>query len=528
MTSADNYSLEPYNGPWTNMEVKHLFKRCTFGISFNDNNAMISKGFESCINLIFEIDSNIIPYPINNYSSEDSNVPLGKEWFNAPYNTKFDTDRKLSVIYEWYGRIFDAKYSIKEKMIVFWANHYGVNHSMNTDAKMNFRYLEVLNKYVLGNFRKMIFEITKDPLMLTFLNGFLNEARLPDENYARELMELFTLGKGPNSKYTEDDVKAAAKVLTGFIYNPTNGTSEFNSDRHNSDDKKFSSFFDNKIIKGLRKDENTNRELNDLLNMIFEQKECSKFICRKLYTFFVNNKIDQNIEEKIIIPLSEILINNNFEISIVLKKMIQSEHFFSMANYGNYIKSPVDFYFNLHKEIPIALPNKYYETQAYQNLMGNTWATLYYLQQHLSEPPNVAGWPAYYQRPIFDKSWLNGETIKIRQIVINEMCENNVKLEFVAIKLDFVKFVENIVESNNPNILINKSLEFLTPFKPKQKLINNLKLILLGNQQEDFYWTNDWNEFQSNKQNLTLANSIKFRLKEFYKTILSLDEYQLH
>ena len=122
--------------------------------------------------------------------------------------------------------------SIHEKMILFWHNHFATETLDIGDARYVYKHHMLLRKYALGNFKEFVKEITIDPAMLRYLNGYLNNKNSPDENYARELQELFTLGKGPKSNYTEGDVKAAARVLTGYTVNATIISSVFDPNRH--------------------------------------------------------------------------------------------------------------------------------------------------------------------------------------------------------------------------------------------------------------------------------------------------------
>jgi uncharacterized protein (DUF1800 family) len=173
---------------------------------------------------------------------------------------------------------------------------------------MCYRYNILLRQYALGNFKEMTRAVTMDPAMLKYLNGNANTKKAPDENYGRELQELFTVGKGPGSHYTEADVKAAAHVLTGFrIENKSlpdiHGV--FDAGRHDENDKQFSDFYQNTTIKG-RKGKEGEMELDDLLALIFSQPEVARFICRKLYRFFVYHNIDEETEKTIIEPLAEL------------------------------------------------------------------------------------------------------------------------------------------------------------------------------------------------------------------------------
>ena len=187
--------------------------------------------------------------------------------------------------------------------------------------------------------------------MQKYLKGEKKTATAPNENYGRELQELFTIGKDAtgNPPYTEDDVKAAARVLTGWRNDLVAGTtsangfnSYFDPAKHDTADKQFSAFYNYTQINGLS-GTGAVSELDDLLNMIFAKDEVSLFICRKLYRYFVYYEIDAATEQNVIVPLAAVFRSNNYEIVPVLDVLFRSEHFFDVLNQGCLIKNPIDF-----------------------------------------------------------------------------------------------------------------------------------------------------------------------------------------
>ena len=155
--------------------------------------------------------------------------------------------------------------------------------------------------------KQFVYEITLDPTMLIYLNGRLNTAAAPDENYARELQELFTLGKENNPNYTEADVIAAAKVLTGWRVNPNDASfpSFYTESRHDASNKQFSSFYNNTVITGRTGATGGTQEINDLINMIFSKStEVTRHIVKRLYRFFVYSEIDATAMQNVIEPLA--------------------------------------------------------------------------------------------------------------------------------------------------------------------------------------------------------------------------------
>src|SRR5690606_22324046 len=200
---------------------------------------------------------------------------------------------------------------IREKMTLFWHNHF-VTADIN-EPRVVYYYIDKLRKMSLGNFRQMAKDITVDNAMLEYLNGRDNTRQAPNENYARELLELFTLGKGPSlgngdyTTYTEKDIMEMAKALTGWVEvrNSLPIRSEFRNNRHDTTTKTLSHRFNNATIENAGADEYKN-----LIDLIFTRDEVAEFICQKLYAWFIYNDITEEVREDVIKPLAEIFREN--------------------------------------------------------------------------------------------------------------------------------------------------------------------------------------------------------------------------
>jgi uncharacterized protein (DUF1800 family) len=409
--------LAPYTGSWGTGEVTHLLKRTLFGATVADVNYFKTKTLAQTID---ELVNATVPEPlppVNNYNgtTADPDVPAGETWVNAAHvkTGNINNLRTNSLTSWWTGLQLNQGRSISEKMVLFWHNHFVTQRPNINPAGYLYKYNALLRANALGNFKDFVKQVTINPAMLVYLNGNVNVKAAPDENYARELQELFTMGKGPNSKYTEDDVKAAAKVLTGYKDDLTTHGYIFNSAKHDTTDKQFSSFYNNTVIKGLTGADGE-KELDALLDMLFVQQEVALFICRKLYRFFVYYTIDAATETNVIEPLATIFRNNNYNIRPVLAALFSSEHFFDPLNRACVIKSPIDFSIGLCREYNVILPDgKTDYVNAY-----NVWSFIYTvsrdMNQELGNPPNVAGWAAYYQEPQFHELWINSDTLPKR------------------------------------------------------------------------------------------------------------------
>jgi uncharacterized protein (DUF1800 family) len=379
----------------------------------------------------------------------------------------------------------------------------------------------------LGNFKSFVKAITLDPAMLIYLNGYLNTKNAPDENYARELQELFAIGKDGSGTpyYTESDVQQAAKVLTGYRVNGPAISSFFDSTRHDTSNKAFSSFYGNTTITGQSGVAGQN-ELDDLLNMIFARQQASELICRKLYRYFIYYKIDAQVETDVIQPLAVILRSNNFEIIPVLSALLKSEHFYDAANRGALIKTPIDFSVSLCRDYGVVFPDSSQLTAQY-----GLWLAIYnassLMGQIAGDPPNVAGWPAYYQEPQYHELWINTTTLPNRNIFSDLLCGNGYRSGGFAIKIDVVAFTETLSNPGDPNMLIQQVIDQHFSQDVSISVKDYLKGFLLSGQLADYYWTIAWTDYKNNPGNTTFYNVVSTRLKAMYKFLMNLSEYQL-
>ncbi|MBU6324581.1 MAG: DUF1800 family protein, partial [Bacteroidetes bacterium] len=406
--------LAEYTGSFGRAELQHLLRRALFGVKKTELDTLSSYTLSQVVDLLITPPAAAPAPPVNNYNATyaDPNVALGATWVNAPYTDgTLNFHRTMSFKSWWISQMLDQQPNISEKMVLFWHNHFATEINTVQDARISYLSNALLRKHALGNFKTLTREVTKDAGMLIYLNGALNSKAAPDENYARELQELFTLGKGPDSKYTEDDVKAAARVLTGWRINRAGNPPNvyFDVTRHDTTNKQFSSFFGNKVITGRSTSTAGEDELTDLLDMIFGQTEVAKYVCRRLYKYFVYYELTPEVETNVITPLADIFRNNNYDIRPVLSALLKSEHFFDPLNRACYIKSPMDHLVGYSREWNLVYPGASNPEMQY-----SMWNTLrgfgQILGQDLGDPPNVAGWPAYYQSPQFYELWINSDS----------------------------------------------------------------------------------------------------------------------
>jgi len=532
--------INPYTGPWTTNEVIHLLKRTMFGALKADVDFFKTMTMTQAVGALLNVSAaqSQPAGPVKTYANStdptdtDNAIAPGQTWVNTNTNDgAINSARNVNFKNWWYGRILTQERNILEKMTVFWHNHFSTEMDAIPRAIWSYKNNAALRKNALGNFKQMTREVALDPGMLIYQNGYLNTANAPDENFGRELQELFTVGKGADNAtqgFSEADVKAAARVLTGWQVNGTTNAASFTPSRHDTTNKTFSSFYGNTVITGRSGPTAGDLELTDLLNMIFSVNDVSMHICRKLYRWFVYYDIDATTEANVIAPLAQIFRANNYDIKPVLDTLFKSEHFFDVANQGCLIKSPVDIICGLCREFSVVFPDASTDYVGAYNTWQIIWQLSFSFQQNLGDPPNVAGWAAYYQAPQFHEIWINSDTFPKRNQFSDQMLTSGYTRGGKTIKTDATTFAKSLPNPSDPNKLISDSIIYLFRLPLTQASMDQLKKdVLLSGQTNDVYWTNAWNAWMANPNDMMNATIVKTRLQSLYMYLMKLAEYQL-
>ena len=288
----------------------------------------------------------------------------------------------------WLNEMINSGAQLREKMSFFWHGHFACR---NLNVFYQQALLDVIRVNALGSFRKLLHEVSRSAAMLFFLNNQQNRKDQPNENFAREVMELFTLGRG---NYTETDIKEAARAFTGWGAN-LKGEFVFRRGQHD---------FGSKTVLG----KTGNFDGDEVLDILLEQKQTAIYITQKIYRFFVNDKID---EEKID-WLADRFYKNNYDISKLMDDIFTSDWFYAEKNIGARIKSPVELIAGIRRMLPMQLQNEEV-LQLLQRLLG----------QMLFYPPSVAGWPG-------GKAWIDSSTLMMRMRIpqmLNDKDELNIR-----------------------------------------------------------------------------------------------------
>ena len=328
-----------------------------------------------------------------------------------------DRIKELNAV--WMSNMVETPYPLLEKTALFWHGHFAARiEQPYFDQKL----LEVIRANALGNFGNMLREVSHSAAMLQFLNNQQNKKEHPNENFAREVMELFTLGRG---HYTEDDVKEAARAFTGWAHD-AEGFFVFRERQHDSGSKKF-----------LGRTGNFNGD--DILNILLEQKQTAVFITQKLYRFFVS---DEKIEEKRVKYLADVFYDSQYDISALLNEIFTSDWFYHEDIVGAKVKSPVELLVGYQRLLPMSFDNR--------GLLINLQRVL---GQMLFSPPNVAGWPG-------GKNWIDSSSLVIR-MRLPEALLGSKELDLSAKETDpetgMMRHGPGTSEKNNPSFRIAKA-----------------------------------------------------------------------
>jgi len=525
--------LTVYSGNWTEQERIHLLKRALFGVKRADldyfKNKTMAETVDELLNPVSPLpDPPVKEYATGNAAVPDTQIAAGTTWVNDPSaDGTIASLRRASFKKWWMGVMIQQDRSIREKMTLFWHNHFSTETNDVGNAQYVYKHHHLLRTNALGNFKSLTKAVTTDPAMLVYLNGQLNSKTAADENYGRELQELFCCGKGPDSLYTEADVKAAAKVLTGWRNNATAIASFFDPNRHDTTNKSFSAFYNNTVIQGRAGSTAGELELDDLLNMIFAVDEVAKYICRRLYRWFVYYDIDTTVEANVIVPMAKLLRDAQYEIKPVISALLKSEHFYDTLSRGCMIKSPVDLVVGMCRELnTVFQPEADYLTNyGFYNYLVNWIASM---QQNIGDPPDVSGWKAYYQEPQFYEIWINSDTLPKRNQFTDLMMVNGYTFNGKKLQIDGAEFAKTLSDPGNPNQLIDDltALMYRITISPSSKA-QLKKDILLSGQLNDQYWTDAWNTFITTPGNASNTTSVKNKIRDLIKYLMNLAEYQL-
>jgi len=366
--------------------IRHLLARASFGASVSELQQLASASTT-------EVVANLL--------ADSALPPPPGEWVDEPFDRdafqnltpeeqqawRMLNQERLDELRAWWLEwMMASPFNLREKMTLFWHGHFTSDYKNVNLTQFLYKQNDLLRRHALGNFRAFLKDIYKDPAMLIYLDGVNNKRQQPNENFARELLELFTMGVG---NYTETDIKEAARAFTGWQVNTITLTSFINPQRHDEGIKTFMG-------------RSGNFGGDEIIDIILEQPQPTGFICRKFYEFFVSREVNDDFMNE----LAETFRANDYEIKPVLEQLFKNELFYSEQAVAALIKSPVEMAVNNARMLSVEGINFNYLITATKSL-----------SQELLNPPNVAGWPGqrvwispttYVLRNTFCESYVNG------------------------------------------------------------------------------------------------------------------------
>jgi uncharacterized protein (DUF1800 family) len=378
---------------------------------------------------------------------------------------------------EWLFKMANTKAPLREKMVFFWHNHFACN--------VPFSYLmqvqnNTIRKHALGKFGDLLHAISKDPAMIFYLNNQQNHKQHPNENFAREVMELFSLGIG---NYHEKDIKEAARAFTGWSFN-NKGQFTINQKQHDYDEKEFMGQMGS--FNG-----------DDIINIILKNKKVSEFIVTKIYREFVNDNIDENR----VMVLADAFYNSDYDIAELMRTILTSEWFYDAENIGSKIASPVELLVRYKKLVGLD-----YEKQKTQINLQHV------LGQLLFHPPNVAGWKG-------GQNWIDSSSLIFR-LSIPQYILNNSGMDIEA-KPAFEEPPRETLREKNIGVIKSDWIRFVSEFKNlsndqlAESLLNSLIQCDTGRIKREYI-------------NIDLDNSTEEkRIISMAANIMALPEFQL-
>jgi uncharacterized protein (DUF1800 family) len=398
--------------PWDVHTINHLYRRAGFGATLAEIAIAKGKVFSDVIDSL--LDDSLLKQPTV------PALPTGSDkWLQVPPYLGSDLGQQMTQLNNYYMDIAQIRshwtvqmnqpdVMLREKMTLFWMNHFNVEATKKVYYPQSmYNYLTYFRTNAWGNFKKMVSDVTTMPAMLIYLDGILNQGYFPNENYAREVQELFTMGptdKTGNPNYTQNDVEALAAVLTGWTVDGTAPAPNilpalYNIALHNNTQQKIYDTVSrtyNLTASGYPMD-------MDIVDHIFDQRgdQIAWFICSKLYQFFVYHEITTDAEKAIVQQLADTF-KINWSIKDVLTLLLKSSHFFDEVNIGAEIKSPYDHLIGLLRTFDLQI-EELAATTIVDYAAGGS--------QVLLDPPNVKGWPGYH-------TWISTTTLPYRNNII--------------------------------------------------------------------------------------------------------------
>ncbi|MCE7994588.1 MAG: DUF1800 domain-containing protein [Roseivirga sp.] len=379
--------------PTKSQKIQHLYNRAAFGLSFQQFEQKRKGKLKLRQELKELLEEGIDEIPLE-VIADNPFVEFKEDWENRKgsrsevqklFREKVrETRRQVrGMSLRWMALLTDQNTAVREKLTLFWHDHFAVRTDNGYHAQLH---NNVLRKYALGKYRDMLLAVSKDAAMLGFLNNQQNNKRKPNENFARELLELYTLGRG---YYTENDIKNAAKAFTGWKYDRFTCQFRFVDRQHDKSEKEF-----------MGHSGDLNGE--DIIDVVLANRQTALFLSAKLFQYYVSDQAD----EVIIGKMADRLFKNDYHIGDLLHYIFSSDWFYEKRFVNNKIKSPQELIHGVRQHFGL----EYGSPEALLYLQNS-------LGQRLFFPPNVNGWSV-------GREWINSSSLVNRMRLVSQLTKN--------------------------------------------------------------------------------------------------------
>lgn len=543
-------SLQPLQKKLGLRRAKHLLRRATFRYSKLDIDQFSDLTADQAVDLLFLHYSDPIPEP------QDPQDAVSPYWINTiPYSALTGEARKKNYVKAAWIHNATSNASIKHKMMLFLYNQFTISTATGKSPD-HYDYLLLLDHYHQGNIRELALKVTFSNIMLRYLNNNTNTDNKPNENYAREFFELFTIGKGPQvapgnyTHFTENDIVEAAKVFTGIRSDSSRSTIDpvtgipmgyLQLNRHETSDKTFSGAFLDKTIHGATVVEDIEREMTDLVNMVFSQRRTAEHICERLYRYFVKDTISSDAHNQVILPMADMLRQDQYNLEGCLKQLLKSHHFYDMDDLdagdetiGGMIKSPLQLLCEITQFFDVSIPDHqqspvdFYRTY-YHSFVFNKYFTS--AGMAFLEPSTVAGYPAFYQAPNYSKFWFDSSTIIARYKLMesfisgrNQIIGNTNQIKATFDVVEYVKNSPVFSDPQDPYILTQDLIDYLFPESVSSDRFSYFADDIFLNNTMAYNWSLAWSDYLSTQDD----SVVRPRLEQLVIYLVNSPEFQTY
>ena len=565
-------SLTEISGELGRKRAAHLLRRATFGPTIAEIDQFANLTAAQAMTLLLD-DSAADPLPPIDVLTGSTWVdPTGVDGPRHAGDSNSEQDQLFEYFQAWHLDVMRmAPLTLKERITWFMHTHLPARWTEINQSEAIYYQNCLYRHYAYGSFKDLFKKICVDNAMLRYLDGYSNKKNSPNENFAREMFELYSIGRGEQvlegdyTNYTEEDIKAATRVLTGWGLDETysyidpdtglpagkmgsqmagDGTTELATE-HDTEAKTFSSKFGGTVIQpaavleGFATVEAAYTELDEMIEMIFARQETGRFIARKLYRFFVYHFISEEVENDIIGPLAQTLIDNDFSIQVLLNVLLKSQHFYDQDDAvvennieGALIKSPVDIFTGLCRMFEIQFPDRESNTETFYGDMAYAVSKLVDQGLNFYEPFEVAGYPAYHQMPGYNRNWITTYALAYRYQMGGILMKTLDQSAGRSFELDIVDWVENSGNVSNPfdaEVIMDVLVDNLFAVELTQERYDYfLYTVFLDHPEDHSYalgqWTSVWNAYDNGGEDTT----VRSLLERLFSALIETPEFQIY